>query len=127
MSTSRPSPPSSRSRRVMLLLPKTTYRTDAFVAGAARAEAEVVVASDVCHVLHETWQTGAITVDFDAPEEAAARIVAACRAEPVRALVPVTEASSLVAALAAEALALPYKPPSAASAARNKRAMRQAR
>jgi biotin carboxylase len=113
-------------QRVLLLLPKTSYRIEAFTEGAARAGAEVVLASDACHVLAGEWRTGALTVDFDAPGEAAARVVEACRARPVAAIVPLTEAGALVAALASEQLGLSHNAPSAAYAARNKRALREA-
>ncbi len=112
--------------RVLLLLPKSSYRAQPFLDGAASAAVEVRVASDVCHVLHEAWGTGALTVDFDAPEEAARRIAEACAHDPVDAIVPVTEATALVAALASERLGIPANAPRAAYAARNKRALREA-
>jgi biotin carboxylase len=112
--------------RVLLLLPKSSYRAQPFLDGAARAGVLVRVASDVCHVLHEAWGSGALTVDFDAPEEAAARIAEACAREPVDAIIPVTDATALVAALAAARMGLAANAPSAAYAARNKRALREA-
>jgi biotin carboxylase len=112
--------------RVLLLLPKSSYRAQPFLDGAARAGVSVRVASDVCHVLHEAWGSGALTVDFDAPEAAALRIAEACAAEPVDAIVPVTDATALVAALAAERMGLAANAPAAAYAARNKRALREA-
>jgi biotin carboxylase len=120
--------------RIMLLLPKTTYRAEAFLDGAACAGVGVKIASDVCHVLDAAWSaTGSayaeaapLVIDFDAPDEAAARVIDACRAEAVEAIVPVTETGALVAAIASRALGLPYNAAEAAYAARNKRALREA-
>src|SRR5258708_30183707 len=41
---------------VVLLLPKTGYRNDDFLAAARRLGVEVIHASDVCHQLAEQWE-----------------------------------------------------------------------
>ena len=40
---------------VVLLLPKSGYRNDDFLAAAQRLGVEVIQATDVCHRLAETW------------------------------------------------------------------------
>lgn len=112
--------------RLLLLMPKSTYRAEAFLEGAARAGLEARVGSDVCRVLHERWATGALPLRFDDPEQAAAEVVEGCRRAPVDAIVPVTDAAVPVAALASARLGLPGNPPRSAEAARNKRLLREA-
>lgn len=107
-------------------MPKDTLRADAFLAATERTGIEAIVGSDVCHVLHEHWRTGALSLDFERPEEAAERVVRACADRPVDALVPLTESAAVVAALAAERLGLPFNSPSATRTARNKRLFREA-
>jgi biotin carboxylase len=114
----------SSAGRIVLVVSTTSYRAGAFLEAGRKLGAEVLVASDRCHVLDRywTWPADALVVDFYAPEEAA-RIIA--QAAPVAAVVPAEgEASALVAAMASAALGLPANAVSAAEAARNKHTMR---
>src|SRR5262249_10421096 len=100
------------------------YRADDFLAAAARAGVEVVVASDRCHVLDEVWRwpANSLVVDFYDPEGAAATIAAA---GPFAAVVATEgETPALIAALAAARLGLPHDSADAARAARDKLVMR---
>jgi biotin carboxylase len=112
--------------RILLVMPNRAYRADDFVAAAARAGAEVVLASDRCHVLDEkyAWPERSIVVDFHDPEAAAATICA--RAPDLRGVVATEgETPALVAALVAARLGLAHNPPAAARAARDKHLQRQ--
>jgi biotin carboxylase len=114
--------------RVVLILPKTSYRADAFILAAEAAGVELLVASDRCHVLdgEYAFPPSSFVVDLGDPVAAAERVVAAAQARPVRAVIPAGgETAALVAALAAERLGLVHNPPAAAEAARNKRLLRE--
>ena len=116
------------AERVVLILPKTSYRADAFLAAARATGVDLLVASDRCHVLDGEYEfpPNSFVVDLGDPAAAAERIVVAARERPVRAVIPAGgETAALVAALAAERLGLAYNPSAAAEAARNKRRMRE--
>ena len=112
----------------MLVLPKTSYRADAFIQAAQAAGVDLLVASDRCHVLdgEYAFPADSFVVDLGDPAGAAERIVSAAHARPVRAVIAAGgETAALVAALAAERLGLVHNPPAAAEAARNKRRLRE--
>jgi biotin carboxylase len=113
--------------RLLLVMPNRAYRADAFLAAAARAGAEVVLASDRCHQLDHAyeWPATSIVVDYHDPAAAARAILA--RAGAVRGVVGTEgETVALVAALVAAELGLPSSPPAAAALARDKHGMRRA-
>src|SRR5262249_4879750 len=94
---------------------------------AERAGAEVVIASDRCHVLDEkyAWPERSIVVDYHDPDGAAATILA--RAGRLDGVVGTEgETPALVAALVAERLGLRPNPAGAAPVARDKPAQRRA-
>jgi biotin carboxylase len=111
--------------RIALVLHTTSYGTAGFVAACRRAGAEVVLASDRCHVLDGAWRWPAdsLVIDFGDPEGAAALIASA--GAPLRAVLPVGgELPARVAALAARRLGLAANAPAAMIAAGNKLALR---
>ena len=114
---------------LVFLLPNTSYRVADFLAAAERAGADVLVASDRCHMLDEVyaWPEGSIVVDFRDPAAAAATVVDVVRARGLRpaAVVPLEgETPSMVAAMVSAALGLPANAVAAAQAARDKHRMR---
>jgi biotin carboxylase len=114
---------------IVLVVSTTSYRADAFLEASRRVGAEVLIASDRCHVLdkHWTWPASSLVIDFYDPEAAAQTIAQAGlrSGSPVRAVVPAEgEAAALVAAMASEALDLPANAVSATAAAGNKCTMR---
>ena len=114
--------------RVLLLLPKQSYRADDLLAAATRIGLEVTVASDRCHVLAEEWREGALPLDFTKPAEAAAMLVAAVRAAPGAApiaVLGVDEQTAVIAARTSALLGLPHSPVDALEAAKDKWAMRE--
>src|SRR5213596_4164028 len=71
--------PSSKAR-LLLLLPTTTYRTQAFVDAAAKLGVDLVCASERPSTLQEHVPDNLITVDFADPDGAVEKIGrASCR------------------------------------------------
>ena len=112
--------------RVLLVLPTSTYRAHDFLAAARKLGVEAAVASDERQAMADAAGDGALEVDLDAPEHAAARIEELARRRPLDAVVAVDEQGVRTAALATERLGLRGNPPGAAAAARDKRRMRAA-
>ena len=107
-----------RERKRLLLLAATTgYQTRVFAERARALGYELVLATDRCHSLDDPWGDHAIPVHFHVPEEALPHIEAA---GPFDAVLAVGDRPTLAAALAAERLGVPYHPPAAVTACRDK-------
>ena len=115
--------------RVLLLLPTTSYRGDAFIAAAGRAGIEMVVGTDRCRSLARMWPDeafgGSLPLDFRHPTRAVAEIVSAAAQKKIDAIVPTSDETAVIAALAARALGLQGNSEEAAYTARNKAEMRK--
>lgn len=109
-------------KRVLLLAATTGYQLRAFEEAARRLGMEVVPATDRCHQLEDPWGDQAIPVRFDRPEESLSAIVEAC---PFDGVAAAGDRPVYLAALAAERLGLPYGPPGAVAACRDKHRMRE--
>lgn len=111
-----------RAKRLLLLMPATTYRSADFMDAAHRLGADVVVGSNLQQIL-ETFSDGkTLTLDFDDP----ARAIALIRSvPPFDAIVPVDEEGTLLAATLAAALNLPHNSIASVEAARNKAVSRR--
>jgi biotin carboxylase len=103
--------------RVLLVAATTGYQTRAFAEVAHKLGFELVLATDRCHVLDDPWGDNAVALRFDAPDEGIESIVAR---GPFDGIAAVGDRPSYVAALAAERLGLPFSPPSAVLASKNK-------
>lgn len=114
----------NRTRRVILLVKNTSYRTGPFLQAAQRLGIEVVQGIDMAPELAGYWQTP-LALQFDRPEEAAQAIVDYAARHPVQAVLAVDDSATVIAALAAGQLGLPHNSGRAALAARNKHTMRQ--
>lgn len=112
------------SRRVLLVLPTSTYRASAFLAAARRLGLEVVVASEEPSTLRSLHTGGELLIDLSHPELAPDRLVELQEAEEIAAVVAADESGVLVAAHLAWALQLPGNPPAAAAATRDKARLR---
>ena len=106
--------------KVVLVLPKSGYRNDDFVAAAHKLGLEVVAASDVCHQLADIWDEAPVALRFRDALTAAGELAAAVRDREPVAVVGVDDLTALVAALTAEKLGLPHNPAEAVAAARSK-------
>jgi biotin carboxylase len=113
---------------LLLLVPTTSYRLDDFRAAALRLGVPLVVGSDLCHKVEELFleREDHVSLDYRRPDRAAAQIAELARTRPIRGIVPSSDPTAVIAALAAERLGLPRNPPEAARRAANKHAMRAA-
>jgi hypothetical protein len=111
--------------RIILLMPSLTYRADPFLTAAARLELEVVRGLDMPTPLARYWRP-TLPLDFRSPDRAVSDLVRYARAHPVRAVVAVDDAATVIAARACAELGLSHNAPEAVSAARDKYAMRRA-
>jgi biotin carboxylase len=109
----------------MLLVSTTGYTGEAFREAARSLAVPTLVGSDRCHVLSEQWPLeGMVTLDFRHPAEAVRQIREASRDRPIQSIVPTSEVTARIAAMASLELGLRHNPPAAAEAAGNKRIMR---
>jgi biotin carboxylase len=111
--------------RLLLLLPTTTYRTEAFVDAAHKLGVDLVCASERPSTLEELAPGTLLTLDFADPEGAAARVAEWSRGRALDAGVGVDDHTTTVAAAIAHRLGLRANPVAAVAAARNKYEMRQ--
>ena len=112
--------------RLLLLIPTTTYRTEDFVAAAAKLDVAMVVASERPNVLEAALPDTLLTLDLDDPEKAARVVADFARRHPVDAVVPVDDRTTVAGAAIAERLGLRSSPLAAVQATRSKHRMREA-
>jgi biotin carboxylase len=105
---------------VLLVAATTGYQTRSFTAAARRLGIEVLLATDRCHILEDPWRDHAIPVRFEEPEVAAEALSQIA----VDGVIAVADRPTLVAALTAQKLGLPYHSPRAVAACRDKHRMR---
>ncbi len=112
------------NRRLLLLVPTTSYRIGDFLDAAERLGVDVAVGSDQRQVLELYSGGGTLSVDFDDLDRGVARIVAYDAEFPLAAIVGVDDETTLIAALAAQALGLPHNAPDSIEATANKHRFR---
>src|SRR5574341_2659082 len=96
--------------RVLLLLPATTYRAEAFLEAARRLHLGVTVESDGIVPPGGSQPTGALTLDFKDPEGSARTVAVSARRQPIHAVVGVDDTTAVAAAAISAALGLPHNP-----------------
>jgi biotin carboxylase len=113
---------------LLLLVPTTSYRLDDFRAAARRLGVPLLVGSDRCHRIEDVFgeEQDLLSLDYRNPARAAEQIAEAARLRRIAGIVPASDPTAVIAALAAERLGLPHNPPEAARRAANKHAMRVA-
>lgn len=109
-----------RMPSVVLVLPKSGYRNEDFVAAAGRLGVEVIHASDACHQLSEFWEETPLALRSHNASTAADALAREVKPRSPVAIVGVDDLTSLVATLASARLGLPHNPPGAVASARNK-------
>ena len=114
-----------RLQRLLLLIPTTTYRTEDFVEAARTLDVDLVVASDRPNVMSGEFPDHLLTLPFDDPARAADEMRGYAARRPIDAVVPVDDATTVIASAIGEALGLRVNPLAAAQATRNKRVMRE--
>jgi biotin carboxylase len=107
--------------RILLIAATTGYQTRSFAEAARRLGIDVTLATDRCHVLEDPWRDHAVPIRFEEPETAAETL----GATDAGGIVAVADRPTLVAALTAEKLGLPFHPPHAVAACRDKHRMRE--
>ena len=112
-------------KRILLLFTTTGYNAEDFVNAAKKLGVKVVPGTDRCHVLDDPWMDGAIPLRFANSQRAAQAILRYCEKNPIHAILAIGDKPTLTAALASQALGLPYNPPEAVEACRNKLKLRQ--
>ncbi len=113
------------SQRLLLLIPTTTYRTEDFVEAARTLDVDLVIASDRPNVMAGEFPDHLLTLPFGDPAAAAREMGGYAARRPLDAVVPVDDATTVVASAIGEALGLRVNPLAAAQATRNKLVMRQ--
>ena len=70
-------------KRVLLLLPTTSYRNHDFLDAAKNLEVDIITAANYCHQLAPLWGMSPIqAVHFDQPEVAVKQVLAALGRQP---------------------------------------------
>jgi biotin carboxylase len=111
--------------RILLLLPSHTYRTADFLTAASALGIEVVVGCERRPALASLMEGRYLRLRFADVEQSVARIVEFAAALPLRAVVAVDDAGTMVAAAASAALGLPHNPVAAVAASRDKERSRE--
>ena len=111
--------------RVLFLMPTKTYRASAFLAAAERLQIDAVVGSDRHQALEEFTSGKTLTLDFYDVEATSKAIVEFANRFPLQAIIAVDDDTAVLAAVASEALSLPFNSPEAVRATREKQLMRE--
>ena len=112
-------------QRLLLLIPTTTYRTEDFIEAARSLDVDLVIASDRPNVMAGEFPDHLLTLPFGDPAAAAREIRGYAARRPLDAVVPVDDATTVVASAIGEVLGLRVNPLAAAQATRNKLVMRE--
>ncbi len=112
-------------KRILLLLPTTSYRNEAFLAAGKKLDVEIITAADYCHQLAPAWGLDPImAVHFDRPGEALEVVLRSLKHQP-DAVLAVDDPGLELAARLNERLGLVANPPEAVRRLRDKLAFRQ--
>jgi biotin carboxylase len=115
----------SSANRLLLLLPTTTYRTEAFVEAATKLGVELVCASERPSTLEHLAPDALVTLDFADPRASAETVARFAARRPIDAVVPADDLTTVVAAAISQRLGLKANSLPAVALARNKHAMRR--
>lgn len=106
--------------RLLLLLPTTTYRSEAFVSAALHLGVALTVASERASAFTRSEPDKLLRLPFDDVTAAVDAARAFARKHPVHAAFGVDDRTAVIAAAINEALGLPTSPPDAVRAAGDK-------
>ena len=112
------------NRRLLLLVPTTSYRIGDFLDAAERLGIDVAVGSDQRQVLEQYSGGRTVTVDFKDLERGVAQVAAYCGDYPLAAIIGVDDETTLIAAKASQALGLLCNTPDSVEATANKHRFR---
>ena len=112
-------------KRVLLLLPTTSYRNEAFIAAGRKLGVEMITAADYCHRLAPGWGLDPImALHFDRPGEAIEVVLRSLKHKP-DAVLAVDDLGLELAALLNERLGLGANPTKAVRRVRDKLSFRR--
>lgn len=112
-------------RRVVLLIPSSTYRATDFVTAAGALELDLIVASDRRSALQAVMGDRAQVVRLDRPNQAADQLVALHERLPFDAVLGVDDQGVLAASAVAERLGMPHSSVAAVATTRDKHLLRR--
>jgi biotin carboxylase len=108
-------------KNLILFAATTGYQIRVFADAARRLGIDLTLATDRCHVLEDPWADRALAVKFDRIPES----IEALRGLPCDGIAAVGDRPAVLAAEAAQMLAVPFHPPAAAQACHDKYLARQ--
>jgi biotin carboxylase len=111
--------------RILLLLPTTTYRTEAFLTAARQLDVEVTIGSDQPNTLARLNPSAFLTLSFHDPQQTVRQVVDFAAKHPIDAVVAVDDQVTVVAAVVCQSLSLRQNSVESVLAAGNKHRMRQ--
>ena len=111
--------------RLLLLLPATTYRAEAFLEAARLVPVSVTVGMERVPAGFPVASGDVLLLDVQHPQAAAQTVVEFARQQPIDAVLGVDDVTAVTAAAVAEALGLPHNSVASVTATRNKRQMRE--
>ena len=115
---------SEKLKRVLLLIPTTSYRAHDFMAAATKLGIEIVVGSNQQQVLGQFQKDSTITIDFLDLERGVEQISAFAEKFSFDAIIPVDEETTLLAATAAKSLGIKHNSPESVEASIDKHRFR---
>ncbi len=107
-------------KRVLLLATTTGYQTRSFGEAASKLGVELVFGLDRCRGLDDPWGDHSLAVRFYDDPRSVDAIVSASLDGVISGILALGDQPTVLAALAAERLRLPFHPPAAARISRNK-------
>lgn len=108
--------PDADPKAVLLVAAKTGYQTREFARRAEQLGLRLQMATDRCNHLDDPWGDHAIPLQFDRPERAGDALAG----RSFDGIVAVGDKPAHLAAIIAERLGIPFHPPEAVAASRNK-------
>ena len=111
--------------RLLLLLPATTYRAEAFVEAARLVHVSVTIGMEWAPEGLPVPSSDVLLLDVRHPQAAAQTVVEFARDHSIDAVIGVDDVTAVTAAAIAQAIGLPHNSVAAVTAARNKRHMRE--
>jgi biotin carboxylase len=112
-------------KRLLLLIPTTTYRTEDFVDAARKLDVDLVIASDRPNVMSGEFPDHLLTLPLSDPAAAVEEVRGFAARRPLDAVVPVDDLTTMAAAAICRDLGLRSSPLAAVKATRNKLTMRE--
>jgi len=112
-------------KRLLLLIPTTTYRTEDFVEAARKLDVDLVIASDRPNVMSGEFPDHLLTLPFSDPSAAVEEVRRFAARRPLDAAVPVDDVTTVTAAAICRDLGLRSSPLAAVTATRSKLRMRE--